>query len=247
MVAVVAMIAILMILMTVGVQEWQQILRRDKEAEMMFRAQEIVRAIFRFQQANGRLPLELKELLEPLPNTGAYILRHDYKDPLVKGGQWGLLYSGPGGEIIDPSSAPTGEEGETAGGLARLGPTTEGTAAGRSGGGLGGGAGRLGGTGTAGGAQGSSGLPIIGVKSLCTDTPFRVYRGLSDYSQWLFTIQDLQAKPGQVPGQGQGQPGTGTPGDNTRPGPRPPGSGAAGRLPGGPGGAQQGAGRRNGP
>ena len=45
MVGLVAMVAIMMILSGQAVQEWTDVLRRDNEAEMMFRAQEILSLI----------------------------------------------------------------------------------------------------------------------------------------------------------------------------------------------------------
>ncbi len=39
-------------------------------------------------------------------------------------------------------------------------------------------------------------MPIGGVKSLSTEKPFRVYKGRTEYREWLFTILDLMA-PGQ--------------------------------------------------
>jgi hypothetical protein len=200
------MVAILLIFSGQAIQEWVDVLRRDNEAEMMFRAQEIVRAMFRFQQENGRLPTELRELMEPGPK-GQYFLRHQYDDPLVKDGKWGLLFAGPGGQIVDPNSdrVSYGEElgsvstaeTQTVGGLrsSRQGP------------------------------QEIGGLPLAGVKTLSSDKPFRVYRGLSDYSQWQFTIYDLQNL--QTPGQSAGQV---RPGDPANRGRR-PGSPAGGRAP----------------
>ena len=102
-VALMAGIAILMILTTVAVQTWTDVLRRDNEAEMIFRAQDIVRALKRFQLDKGKLPTELKELMEP-GNKNQYFLRRLWKDPLVKGGQWQLLYAGPAGGLFDPTA-----------------------------------------------------------------------------------------------------------------------------------------------
>ena len=45
-----ASIAIMMIFSTVAFQAWEDVLHRDNEAEMLFRAQDIVRAIQRFRQ-----------------------------------------------------------------------------------------------------------------------------------------------------------------------------------------------------
>jgi type II secretory pathway pseudopilin PulG len=215
-----AAVAILMIFSAVAFQAWTEVLRRDNEAEMMFRAQDLVRAIQRYRKDHGGLgPEKLEDLMEPGPR-GQYYLRRLYTDPLVPDGKWGLLYMGPGGAIIDPSAEPA--EGGLAAGL---------------GGGLGSGTDRLGG-GTPGaskqpgqrkapgarrldpgsrqGARGGqlggignpqtgsgemAGLRIAGVKSLSEDTPFRVYNGLTEYSQWQFTYLDLEQQ--KLPGQGR--------------------------------------------
>lgn len=205
MVGLVSMLAILLIFSAQGGQEWADRLRRDNEAEMIFRAQEIARAIFKFQNANGRLPTELEELMDAGPD-GQYFLRRMYEDPLVPDGKWGVLFAGPDGQVVDPNGPRTSYGEELGGGSSA--PT-------RTVGGLdSGGPGRS--------PQETGGLPVVGVKSLATDQPFRVYRGLSDYSQWLFTVYDLQNM--QAPGQGGGaspggRPGArpGTPGGGNRP------------------------------
>lgn len=193
------MIAIMMIFSATRVHDVAEVLRRENEYEMIFRAQEIVRGIFRFQSANGRLPNKLEELLEPGPK-GEYFLRRLYDDPLVPDGKWGLLYAGPGGQIVDPSSPQTGY-GEELGNVSSAPTQTVG--------GLQGGF-------AEGGPREIAGLPIAGVKSLCKDEPFQVYRGIRDYSQWQFSIYDLQNI--QAPGQSGGGTGQGT-----RPGTRPGG------------------------
>lgn len=184
-VALVAMVAIMMIASMVAYQEWADVVRRDNEAEMIFRAREIVRGIRRYQKDRGTHPLELKLLMEP-GNRGQYFLRRLYKDPLVKDGKWGLLFAGPDGGILDPNTAES-EQPDDIGSSSKAPPTMSGI-----GGGAPGGTGEL------------KGLPIIGVKSLCKDQPFRIYRDQADYSRWLFTIHDLELAPG---GQGQGQAG----------------------------------------
>jgi len=235
-------VAIMLIFSTVAFQEWSSVLRRDNEAEMMFRAQDIVRAIQRYRRDHGGSgPLKLELLMEPGPN-GQYYLRRLYEDPLVPDGKWGLLYLGPGGQILDPN-AQLDESG-----LGGLGSGLGGLGSGQTGrlGGLGSGlSGRLGGAQGAGqgeataglggsqaGGSGSmargsrsglpnsplnpedptqlEGLPIIGVKTLCKDNPFRVYNGLTSYDQWLFTYFDLEPR--------QAGPGQGAPGAAQRPG-----------------------------
>ncbi len=192
MAGLVVMLAIMMILSTVVFQGWQDVRRRDDEAEMIFRAQEIVRAIDRYRKDHGTPPTSLEQLLEP-GSRAQYFARQLYEDPLVEDGQWGLLYIGPNNEIIDPDAAALGaaEVGLARARLAtqldrrrakleergvdfrrrplNLNPAQK---------------------------QQVGILPIGGVKSLSTDQPFRVYKGRTEYREWLFTILDLMA-PGQ--------------------------------------------------
>jgi hypothetical protein len=51
-----------------------------------------------------------------------------------------------------------------------------------------------------GGSGQLEGLPIAGVRTLCEDKPFRVYNGLTNYNEWLFTYLDLELRA--MPGQG---------------------------------------------
>jgi type II secretory pathway pseudopilin PulG len=214
-----AAVAILMIFSAMAFQAWSEVLRRDNEAEMIFRAQEIVRAIQRYRKDHGGIgPEKLKDLMEPGPR-GQYYMRRLYTDPLVPDGKWGLLFMGPGGTIVDPSVTP--EEGGLGQGLGsgldrlgdrgaggtqqqqqqqqgqRGGPEARRLDTGRQA--------RAGGLGGVGNRQPDSGetggLRIAGVKSLCEDSPFRVYKQLTEYSQWLFTYLDLEQQ--QIPGQGR--------------------------------------------
>jgi type II secretory pathway pseudopilin PulG len=218
-VGLMAFVAIMLITGTVATQAWVEVVRRDNEAEMMFRAQEIVRAIARFQRDQSRPPLELKELMEP-GQKGQYFLRKLYDDPLVKDGKWGLLHAAPGGGIYDPANPNTQPGAQGAGG-----PGQQGIGMNRPGqqnrpGGIGGRSGRESAFGNF--AQGGGeGLPIIGVRTLSTDTPFRVYRGSQDYAQWLFTIYDLQ------------QPGQGDPNNPNQQGTNPQGTQIPQQVPGG--------------
>jgi len=244
-VGMVAAVAILVIFSDLAFQAWIDVLRRDNEAEMMFRAQDLVRAIQRYRRDHGGAPpMKLEDLMQPGPRN-QYYLRQLWKDPLVKGGKWGLVYAGPGGELIDPNSAAEPDPSSPFGGSAFGQPfPSPGATPGPGGAMQGGGTGALGqaqpggaapapfgisGAGedpNAGGKQ-LSGLPIAGIRTLCTDKPFRVYNGLTEYSKWLFTYFDLERA--QVPGGVRGdagqapQPNAGSP-FGKRPG--------AGRMPG---------------
>lgn len=245
-------LTIMLILSSVAFQAWSDVIRRDNEAEMIFRAQDLVRAIQRYRKDHGGMaPLQLELLMEEGPR-GQFYLRHLWDDPLVSDGKWGLLFIGPGGQIVDPHAmAEGGGMGGLGGGLGGLGGGSGlgGSSGLGGGGGLGGvgnnqnlQAGQFGkGKGASGGLPGSplnagdpsqvQGLPIAGVRTLCEEDPFRVYNGLTQYNEWLFTYLDLELRA--VPG-GQGKrlnPGAG------------PGSGLqqiGGQQQGGFGGRQQG-------
>jgi type II secretory pathway pseudopilin PulG len=206
MVALMAGIAIVLILSTVAVQSWGDITRRDNEAEMIFRAQDIVRALKRFQTDQGKLPTELKQLIEP-GQKGQFFIRRLWKDPLVKGGKWQLLYLSPGGGLFDPS-VPQAPPAEGASGLPSLtqtpvsgndpsNPTNPANPAGAPPSlGLGLGLGK-----SADGTTDPTGMPIAGVKSKCKDKPFRKYKDKDQYSEWVFSIFDLdpQGPPTKLP------------------------------------------------
>ena len=217
MVALMAGIAIMLILSTVAVQSWTDVARRDKEAEMMFRAQDIVRALKRFQADKGKLPTEFKELIEP-GSKGQFFLRQLWKDPLVKGGKWQFVYASPAGGLFDPTvpAAPPGGEGTLPGSSPSLLNPAQPPG------------GSATGTGTdflnpGDGSGDPTGLPIAGVKTRCKDKPFRKYKDKTEYSDWVFSIFDLQpggAVPTPQPQQnqqGQLNPPSSAPGDFTKP------------------------------
>ena len=225
MAGVVAGMAIMMILSLVGYQAWADMLHREMEAEMVFRAQDIVRGIQRYRRANGGVaPLDWEKLMERGPQ-GQYFLRQMWTDPLVPDGKWGILYVGPNGQIIDPNREPDNNglggldsafgSGRDSRNRDRRSPLN------RQGGGNGPGSRNnrqnnpLGGAGNSGSfanRDGQTGLPIAGVRSLSDKTPFRIYRDLTEYEEWLFTYLDIdqpqqqqgQQQQGQQPGNAQG-------------------------------------------
>jgi hypothetical protein len=204
-----AALTIMLIFTTIVFQDWQDVLRRDLEAEMIFRAHEIARAIHRYRKDHGgQGPPSLEQLGKPGPR-GQYYLRRMYEDPLVKDGVWGLLYMGPGGTIIDPTAqeeqqGPLGTS-LMAQSLAKAEDRSKGLAQAN--------------------APGEQvGLPLAGVKSLSEEEPFRVYNGFADYSQWLFTYLDLETGLAKAPGQPGGPRQGAAPGAGR-------GFGAAGQAP----------------
>ncbi len=196
MAALMLMLAIMMIMSTVVTQKWVDLLQREQEAEMMFRAKSITHAIRRHRRDQGQTqPLIKLEQLMEAGTRGQYFLRKLYEDPLVKDGKWGMLYQGPGGQIIDPNSAAA-EAGFVLGGTERQNTSQNQNPAGG-----------LVNTGGEGGVQEVGGLPIIGVKSLCKKPAFRIYKGFTEYREWQFTLYDvdLQARQQNAQQQGAGQ------------------------------------------
>jgi hypothetical protein len=218
----------------------------------MFRAQDIARAIQRYRRDHGGVtPPKLESLLEPGPR-GQYYLRQLWKDPLVKHGKWGLLYLGPGGQILDPNApaAPTGLEGGI--GQRRAGSIFDQDKEGQRRPGRTGRSdqpGGLPGQPSQAGAQGQAqqpkfrsisgedpnadsnaagkqiaGLPIAGVRSMAEDKPFRVYNGQTEYAQWRFTYLDFEVQAATRGRQPGATPSAPNPGRNRSKG--------KGRLPG---------------
>src|SRR5882762_6093 len=105
---IIFMVALVVAAIALGavVQSWSTTWRRDKEKELIFRANQYVDAIIAYRKEHGgQFPLTLEDLFKPGPRRLRYI-RRLYKDPIVPGGKWGLLYLMPGGQgVYDPKAA----------------------------------------------------------------------------------------------------------------------------------------------
>ena len=202
-----AAVAVMIIFSSLALQEWSQVLRRENEAEMIFRAKQIAMAIHRYRVDNANAaPTSLEQLIEPSPK-GEYYLRRLWTDPLVRDGNWGLLYIGPGGSIVGANGLPAqgGVGTELGSGLGSLGQSPSSLPRGQQGKPQRGRVAPLNQSNLP-VPRGVAGLPLAGVMTLSQDKPFRVYKGQTNYSQWLFTYLDYEKLPGQ-PGQAAGRPG----------------------------------------
>src|SRR5690349_20583177 len=86
MAALLVTIAIMAIMMTVAMPAWRQQAKREKEAELIFRAGQYVHAIELFKRKNANAyPPNVDVLLK-----GRY-LRRKYTDPMTKNGDFRLL------------------------------------------------------------------------------------------------------------------------------------------------------------
>jgi type II secretory pathway pseudopilin PulG len=97
-------VTVIGISLTTGSTYWSTIAKREKERELLFRGDQIRRAIeYYFKGASGggsnQYPVALNDLLkDPRYLTPRRYLRKIYKDPMTKDGQWGLVMA-PGGRI----------------------------------------------------------------------------------------------------------------------------------------------------
>ena len=164
--------------LSAGVTLWSQLVQREREAELLFRGEAVVRALERFQQDRpGTLPETLEELVE-----GKY-LRRAWVDPMTGrnfrilraqnaagGGSAGRAGGGPA-----PTN-PAGEEGprRAAGRVVREEPGEAGTA-------------------------GEPATGITGVVSTSDLLSFRSYEGARRYNEWRFEAQVGAAAGGGSP------------------------------------------------
>jgi type II secretory pathway pseudopilin PulG len=214
--------AVMAIMLSVAMPTWNQMIRREKEEELVFRGNQYARAINFYQRkfANAS-PANFDILVEQ------HMLRKKYKDPMSpdKDGAFQPLY-------INNSSQ--------SGRLGSAGQTGSGSA------GQQGSAGQPGSVGTALGTTPTGG--IMGVTSKNKGESLRTYNGKTHYNEWQFIALQTSIQGGAGPqgGRGPGGPGGGRgPAGQGFPGGGQPGGGPQrgggrgpqrGSGPGGPGG-----------
>lgn len=214
-------IAVIHLMMTMAMPTWRQFVKRDKEAELVFRGEQYARAIELFQRKfAGAFPPDVNTLIEQR------FLREKYKDPMTEDGEFQILRQGSAVPITAPPGQSTTLPGQ---------PT------------LGAGAGaNLSAALSAAATSSSAGGGIMGVVSKSKETSLMLYNGRNKYSEWVFMYVPAATQPGVsgqpgalglqtptfggrggVPGQpgGRGQPGL------LQPPGQPDGRGRQGRPP----------------
>lgn len=202
-------IAVMSIAMGVAVQTVEFQMRREREAELIFRGEQFIEAIRLYKIKYGRYPMQLKEIYEAKPR----VIRKRWKDPITDSEKWGIVFLGQEGrpmqqgrQLAGPGAASESAFGDR--GTLPNGPTSR--YDGNSGSGQGQGAGEgadqedKGPLGTGGVKMG----PIIGVHSTSCDEAIKIYEGRTTYCEWRFIYREQpQAgdaagrRPGQRPGQ----------------------------------------------
>ncbi len=99
-VILVILVAIANVLVAVSLPAWSHVIRRDKEAELIFRGLQYAEAIRIFQLRFGRLPVRLEELVEVKPRS----IRQLWADPMTESGEWELLH---GQQVVRPQESET--------------------------------------------------------------------------------------------------------------------------------------------
>ena len=223
MAALLVSLAVMMVLMSVAMPVWKTQSQREKEAELVFRGEQIARGINLYMRKMGgaAYPASIDVLVQ------GRFLRKKFKDPMTENdlslptnqrGEWDLITAAggvPGGSGA-PQQGGRGRGGAPSTGLSAP-PAPMGSSAPASGGMMG----------PSVGGQVAGG--IMGVRSKSKESSFKVYRGTgTHYNEWLFMFSTVSNRPG-MPGGGQGAPGVpirGIPGQRGAP---PPGMGPGGR------------------
>ena len=216
-------IGIMSVLMSVAMPAWRTVVKREKEAELLFRGEQYLRAIDLYQRRfPGAYPTELEMLVDQR------FLRRLYPDPMT-GEPFRILTQGSAaaalGEVTaadetDDEGRPTRVSGRT--GRASFGPTSGSRASGF---------GRRSDRTFGSSFSPAAGEPddelggIVGVVSRSPEESLFEYNGATRYDQWLFVHAPQAVESGAA---GAAPPGTG--GVGVGPDGRPGLGGAAGRL-----------------
>ena len=189
MAALLVALAVMAVLLTVAMPVWKTAAKREKEAELVWRASQYVRAIllFRRKYANASPPN-----IDILVNER--FLRKKYKDPMTKDGEFQLVYAS------DQQQRPGQVGGQTQGGQNPTGQNPPGQSAANPSPSL---------DPRNRGAVGAGG--IVGVSSKSKEASLRIFNGRSKYNEWVFTPETLGIRmqgagnaPGNVPGGAAG-------------------------------------------
>jgi len=196
MAALLVAMSVMAIMLSAAMPVWSQMIRRDKEEELIFRGTQYARAINQYQRKYASAsPASLDVLIEQR------LLRKKFRDPLSpnKDGEFQLLYL--------QNQATTGTQGQGQGQGQTQGQSSRG-AGGRSGAPTGA---------PMGGSIGPSPTgrgAIVGVASKNTGQSIKTYKGKDHYNEWQFIGMEIstQGTPGgALPGQ-RGGPQRGGPG-----------------------------------
>ena len=216
-------IGIMSVLMSVAMPSWRTLAKREKEAELLFRGEQYLRAIDLYQRRfPGAYPTDLEMLVDQR------FLRRLYPDPMT-GEPFRILTQGSAATALGEATAA--DEADDEGRPNRLSDRTGRSSSGSMFGSTAPGSGRRSDRALGSRFSRASGEPddelggIVGVVSRSSEESLLEYNGATRYDQWLFVHMPRAAERGAA-GAAAGGIGVGADG-------RPDLGGAAGRLDGG--------------
>lgn len=141
-------------------------IKREKEAELVFRGLQYAEAIRVYQRRFGRPPTMLSELMDTRPRS----IRQLWKDPMTEDGSWVILVSSPqgGGNAANPNDQGGDIQEVEAGGAEGEDPN---------------------------GPAPQPVGPIIGVRSRSDKSGMRTFFESEGYASWRFTVDLLAVRP----------------------------------------------------
>jgi type II secretory pathway pseudopilin PulG len=99
-------ISVLNIMLAAALPKWSEMIKRDKEEELISRGWQYAEAIRIFQRRFQRYPVKLDELLKAKPRC----IRQLWKDPMTESGEWTPIFLGQGSVIKVPGTQPLGTQ-----------------------------------------------------------------------------------------------------------------------------------------
>lgn len=198
-------VTVLNIMLAAALPKWSEMIKRDKEEELISRGFQYVEAIRVFQKRYHRFPVTLDELIKVKPRC----IRQLWKDPMTDDGNWTLIFQGQGSPIpgMPDPNAPNGlnqgpfgtgqNPGQTSGqGQNPTNPNQSGSANQPPGNGL-----------DPNNPIVAAG-PIVGVRSRSTQKSLLEFFGHEHYNEWEFRIE-MMSRTASFRGVGAGGGGGG--------------------------------------
>jgi type II secretory pathway pseudopilin PulG len=190
MVALLVAMTVMAIMMTAAMPAWHTMVQREKEAELVFRGEQIARAIGMYQQrfANAPAP-SLDALVEQR------FLRRKYKDPITND-DFQVLSAGT--NLPGRTQTPTAAAGGLQQAQSAIQQTLDRARAAVT-------QARGGGAGAAAGGFGAVTGGVVGVTSKSTQKSLRLYNNQDTYNQWIFMPVARAARAGGDGGRAGGR------------------------------------------
>lgn len=182
-VALMVAVTVMNSLVAIALPAWSHIIRRDQEAELIFRGLQYAEAIRVFQQRFQRPPLKLKELIEVEPRS----IRQLWENPLAENGRWTPIYAN---QRQRPGNRP-GQQGRPSGDERPGGDATQPGTRPRPGGRAGGG-GAFSQNVPEDGETVQARGPIVGVYSAEGGEAIKTWMGRREVSEWKFEVELLR-------------------------------------------------------